>query len=141
MGSANSPSILNPSQMECTMAQAIAVSRPIPSMIPAIAINPEPLFIPFLDRKKNYTPEMETSRMRRAELVADILDAQHEDVVRVIAVDVESGTSWDATREIADEVFNHLVRTGSNVPAWLIDFLEANISYNELTPYLRHLAA
>jgi hypothetical protein len=113
----------------------------IPSMIPALSIQPEPLFIPFLDRRKNYTPELETSRMRRAELVSDILDAQHEDVVRVLAVDVQTGTAWDATREIADDVFNELIRTGSNVQPWLVDFLEANISANELAPYLRRLAA
>ena len=82
-----------------------------------------------------------TSRMRRAELVADILDAQHEDVVRVLAVDIQTGTSWDATREIADDVFNHLIQTGSNVQPWLVDFLEANISANELAPYMRRLAA
>ena len=113
----------------------------IVSTIRGMSLQPEPLFIPFLDRKKNYTPEMETSRMRREELVADILDGQHSDVVRVLAVDVESGTSWDATREIADDVFNHIIRTGSNVQPWFLDFLEANINMNELAPYLRRLAA
>ena len=112
------------------------------SMIPLLALQPEPLFIPFLKFGKiSYCPELEPSRMRRAELVSDILDAQHEDVVRVIAVDVENGTSWDATREIADDVFNHLIRTGSNIQPWLVDFLDANIAMNELAPHLRQLAA
>lgn len=112
------------------------------TMIPGLSLQPEPLFIPFLKFGKiTYCPELEPSRMRRAELVSDILDAQHEDVVRVLAVDIESGTSWDATREIADDVFNHLIHTGSNVPEWLEEFLEANIDMNELAPHLRQLAA
>lgn len=110
--------------------------------IPAQAIDPGIMYLP--QRKFGHVVcflELEINRTREAEVVADILDGQHIDIVKVIAVDLANGTSWDATREIADEIFNHLIRTGSNVQPHLIDFLEANIAYSELAPYLRHLAA
>lgn len=114
----------------------------IPSMIPAQAIAPEILYIPLIRfGKVTHIPEIEIGRLREGELIADMLDAQITDVARVLAIDIVHSTSWDATRDIADAIFNHLIRSGSNVPEWLVDFLEANIGMNELAPYLRQLAA
>lgn len=114
----------------------------IPSMIPAQMSAPEILYIPQVRfGKVIHIPELEIGRLREGELVSDMLDGQITDVVRILAIDLVHCTSWDATRDIADAVFNHLIRTGSNVPAWLVDFLEANIAMNELAPYLRRLAA
>lgn len=116
---------------------------PIPSMIrPETIATAEIMYLPIKKFGKiPYFGEIEMTRSREGELVADMLDAQHTDVVRILAVDLAHCTSWDATQDIADAIFNHLIRTGSNVPEWLIDFLEANISSNELAPYLRRLAA
>ncbi len=114
----------------------------IPSMIPAQAIAPEILYLPLVTfGRVVHTTEREISRLREGELIADMLDAELTDVVRVIAIDIVHCTSWDATRDIADAIFNHIIHTNSNIPAWLISFLEDNISMNELAPYLRHLAA
>lgn len=100
------------------------------------------LYIPFVTfGHVIHTTEREISRLREGELIADMLDAQLTDVVRVIAIDVVHCTSWDATRDIADSIFNHLIRNGSNVPEWLVSFLEDNIAMSELAPYLRRLAA
>ena len=113
-----------------------------PSMIPAPVAQPDILYIPqLLFGKILYFPEMEVGRTREAELVADMLDAQIVDVVKIIAIDEASGDCWNATTEIASAIFTHLIRTGSNIPEWLVDFLEANIPMSELAPYLNQLAA
>lgn len=125
------------------MTQLIATTI-LSAAIPAApaSIDTGIMYIPFLKFGHiRYVPEREIGRLREGELVADMLDAQITDVVRVLAVDLIHCTSWDATRDIADSIFNHLIRTGSNIPPYLIDFLEANISMNELAPYLRKLAA
>ncbi len=114
----------------------------IPAAIPTPAPTPEILYIPLIRfGKVTHIPEIEVGRLREGELIADMLDAQIIDVARILAIDLVHCTSWDATRDIADAVFNHLIQTGSNVPEWLVDFLEANIAMSELAPYLRQLAA
>lgn len=116
------------------------------STIPSVVTPPAPastdadiIYIPQVKfGKVGYFPEIEIGRTREGELVSDILDDQITDIVRVLAIDLANGTSWDATRDIADLVFNSLIRSGSNVPEFLVDFLSDNIAMNELAPYLRN---
>lgn len=123
-----------------TQANALSI---IPSMIPAMSIDAGAvLYIPLVRfGHAMHTTERELGRLREGELIADMLDAELTDVARVIAVDLIHCTSWDATADIADAIFNHIIRTGSAIPAWLVDFLESNITTSELAPYLRRLAA
>lgn len=114
----------------------------IPSMIPAQSPEPEVMYIPQKKYGKiSYFMEIEQGRTREAELVADIIDGEILDISRILAVDLENGSSWDATKDIMDAVFCSLIRSGSNIPAWLISSLEDHIPMNELAPYLRRLAA
>jgi len=115
----------------------------IPSMIPTCVIETDTVeFIPYIRMGKvTYTPEREVGRNREGEIVADILDGQLTDVVRVIAFDEKDGTCYNATRDIADQVFNALIRSGSNVPEYLADFLHENIADREIAPYLRNRLA
>jgi len=130
------------------MSQAIVVQAPIPttipSMIPASAVKIEPIFIPVLRfGHEDYVPEINMARTRRGEVVADILSGEfRHDVIQILAVDLAGRESWDATQEIADDVFNSLIREGEGVPEHLVSFLEDWISMNELAPFLkRRLAA
>ena len=76
--------------------------------------------------------------MRGGELVADILTGEHlDEVVFAHAYDLGAGICWDATREIADDVFNSVLKAGEGIPDHLVAFLEANIDMSELAPHLR----
>jgi hypothetical protein len=56
-----------------------------------------------------YFPELGVGDTTFATIVADIASAQHEDIVRVIAVDLANGRSWDASKEIAKEVLHQVI--------------------------------
>ncbi len=76
---------------------------------------------------KLYFPELKTGDTTRDTIVADIASAQHEDISRVIAIDVNAGKSWDASREIAQLVLEQHIREDGEVPRWGRDFLEKHL--------------
>lgn len=74
-----------------------------------------------------YFPELKASDTTKAMLVADIASAQHEEIGRVIAVDVASGKSWDASAEIARDVLRTMLDERGEIPRWCLDFLEEHL--------------
>jgi hypothetical protein len=106
------------------MSQAIqSTTTPTrPTATPAVIYLPEVYSV-----GGNYFPELRTGDTTKATLVADIASSQHDDVMRVIAVDPASGTSWDASKEIAQAVLDVILVDYSRVPAWCEDFLERHL--------------
>lgn len=98
--------------------------RPVvaPSAAPAILYFPE--VHSGFNGDQNYFPELKRSDMTFATIVADIASAQHEDIRRVIAVDLASGKCWDASVEVAKAVLETHIREDGEVPRWSRDFLE-----------------
>jgi hypothetical protein len=91
---------------------------------PAVIYIPE-IHIP---RIGTYFPELSGTATTKATVVADIAKAQHEDVSRVIAIDIAAGTSWDASKEIAGLVLDVVLSEhDGRVPAWCVDFLEEHL--------------
>lgn len=80
----------------------------------------------------NYFPELRTGDTSKATIVADIASAQHDDVTRIIAIDPASGTSWDASVEIARAVLDVILLDYSRVPAWCEDFLERHLGVHNV---------
>lgn len=78
-------------------------------------------------RTQNYFPELKMSDTTKATIVADIASAQHEDIRRVIAIDLANGKSWDASKEIAQEVLEILVSEDGHVENWARGFLEEHL--------------
>ena len=111
---------------------------------PECATFQQVLYVPFLrdplKKGATYIPERETGRVRKGELIADIMSGQITDVARVIASGVAARECWDATGEVADAVFNLCVMDGE-IPEFLVSYLEDNIAMNELAPYLRNRLA
>lgn len=107
-----------------------------PTATPAI------IYLPEINlRGGNIFPELRTGDTTKATLVADIASAQHDEVRRVIAVDVANGTSWDASKEIAGLVLDAILVDYSRVPAWCIDFLEEHLGPNYVRRCERQAAA
>jgi hypothetical protein len=111
-------------------------------MTTIVPTQPDVVYVPYLrdplKKAASYVPELDSSRMRRGELVADILAGEHHHgVAYVHAYDIAAGTSWDATREIADDVFNAVIKAGEGPPEHLVGFLEDHIAMTELAPLLR----
>ena len=79
---------------------------------------------------KTYVPELHHSDMSLHTIVADIASAQHENVVRVLAIDVDTGRSWDATKEVAHLVLDVVLEDEHHVPDWCRDFLEEHLGVN-----------
>ena len=79
---------------------------------------------------KTYIPELRNGDTTFATIVADIASAQHDNVVRVIAVDVALGTSRDATAEVARHVLDAVLEDDYHVPDWCRDFLEEHLGVN-----------
>ena len=78
-------------------------------------------------RGQSYFPELRTGDTSKATIVADIASAQHDNVRRVIAFDLDAGTSWDASREIAQAVLDVVLTDSDRVPVWCVDFLEDHL--------------
>lgn len=104
--------------------------------IPSVAVkaaNPNPvLYIPQLQdgprrAAKTYIPELSHADTTLHTIVADIAAAQHDDVVRVIAIDLTSGTSWDASKQVAEHVLDIVLTENGRVPEWCIDFLQEHL--------------
>lgn len=79
---------------------------------------------------KTYIPEMRTGDTTLHTIVADIAGDQHDDVIRVIAIDINSGSSWDASKEVAQHVLDIVLTEHSRVPEWCIDFLQEHLGVN-----------
>jgi hypothetical protein len=73
---------------------------------------------------QDYFPELKRSDMTFATIVADIASAQHEDIRRIIAVDLANGKCWDASVEVAKAVLDTHIREDGEVPRWSRAFLE-----------------
>lgn len=92
---------------------------------------PAVIYLPEVHSKGgNYFPELRTGDTSKHTIVADIASAQHDSVTRVIAIDIASGTSWDASKEIAQAVLDVILEDYSRVPAWCVDFLEEHLGVN-----------
>ena len=96
--------------------------RPVDAPAEAIVYLPE-----IHSRGGSYFPELHTGDTSKATIVADIASAQHDDVRRVVAFDLIAGTSWDASKEIAQAVLDAILTDYARVPAWCIDFLEEHL--------------
>lgn len=72
-------------------------------------------------------PEIALADTVRTTLVRDIATAQHENVSRVLAVDLVAGRGWDASREIAGDVLVELIRERDGVDGPARDFLEKHL--------------
>lgn len=79
---------------------------------------------------KTYLPELRNGDMTLHTIVADIASAQHDDVVKVIAIDLASGTSRDASKEVAHLVLDAVLEEEHHVPDWCRDFLEEHLGAN-----------
>lgn len=75
----------------------------------------------------SFFPELRTGDTTKATIVADIASAQHDDVRRVIEIDLAAGTSKDVSREIAQAVLDIILTDYSRVPTWCRDFLEEHL--------------
>ena len=93
------------------------------------AVAPSVFYIPEVFTRDGgpYFPELNASDTTKATIVADIASAQHEDIVRVIAVDVANGKSWDASKEIAYEVLQTVISEHGEVPRWCLEFLHEHL--------------
>lgn len=86
------------------------------------------IYLPEIHSKGgNYFPELRSGDCSKHTVVADIASAQHDEVHRIIAVDIANGTSWDASKEIAQAVLDVILVDYSRVPAWCADFLEEHL--------------
>ena len=87
------------------MAQASSFATTIPS-----ASNAAALYLPEISWKGEiYIPELTLTRMTREAVISDIASGQHEDVIRVTALDRAAGKTWNASEEIAYEVLHSVV--------------------------------
>jgi hypothetical protein len=100
------------------------------TMIPSAVQAPAVIYIPQIhgdSGRKPYIPELQSSDTTKATIVADISSAQHEKVVRVIAIDLANGKSWDASKEIALDVLTAVLADYPEVPRWCRDFVHAHL--------------
>lgn len=79
---------------------------------------------------KTYIPELRRSDMTLHAIVADIASDQHDNVVSVLAVDLASGTSRDASKEVAHLVLDVCLEDEYHIPDWCRDFLEEHLGVN-----------
>lgn len=95
-------------------------------------VTPAVIYIPEIHNRRGqvFFPDLRKGDTAKATIVADIASAQHEDVRRVIAVDLAAGTSWDASKEIAGLVLDSVLAEDGRVPVWCLDFLEEHLGVN-----------
>lgn len=109
------------------MAQAV-LSLPTPDSVSRQAQAPSSVqYLPEVyieHRSSTMIPCLSPSDMTLHAVVDEITRAQHEDVKRVIAFDVESGRCWDASREVARHVLDAILADYTEVPPHCVDFLE-----------------
>lgn len=99
------------------------------------------VYLPVIHSKTgDYFPELRNGDTTKATIVADIASAQHDAVIRVIAFDIQAGTSWDASAEIAHAVLDVVLNDQAHVPHWCRDFLEEHLGVNYVQACQRHAA-
>lgn len=107
------------------MAQAdVAVT-----LIRPACATPDVIYIPIIRLDHGpYVPEMRVGKdTAKNTIVADIASSQHDEVLRVLAINTEDGKSWDASIEIAGLVLDAVLKDHSRVPGWCSDFLETHL--------------
>lgn len=120
--------------------QANSVTTTIYTSIPSVAVKAAAtavaaktiLYIPQLqdgprNTGKTYIPELRSSDTTLHTIVADIAGDQHDNVVRVLAVDIETGSSWDASKQVAEHVLDIVLTEHGRVPEWCIDFVHEHL--------------
>ena len=113
------------------MLQANSALITIPS-VPAPPTFPQAprtiFYLPEIGSKGgSFFPELRSSDTSKATIVADIASAQHDDVRRVIEIDLAAGTSRDVSKEIAQAVLEAILMDYSRVPMWCRDFIEDHL--------------
>lgn len=114
------------------MLQAIHATTPI--LVPP-ASGPAPstqYFVVIAHIHGDYIPESSLSELNRDCTVSDIAGGQHEHVRKVIAVDLASGRTWDATVEIARDVLNQCLDVEGTIPDCCRDFLEDVLGWHHV---------
>lgn len=119
------------------MAQAVsAVSTICPH-----AVQSEPLYIPIISAAPHdYVRERETPELSRSQVAADIASAEISDVASVVAMDLASGRSWDASVEVAEDVLDIVLRERGYIPDWCRDFLEHHLGWHVIAAAEREAA-
>jgi hypothetical protein len=110
------------------MPQADSVSTTL-AAVTVGPLSPAPWYLPIIHSAKAgafFSDLSLDQALSKAELVQDIADGQHENVDRVIGINVEAGASWDASREIAQAVLDTLPYN-EPIPAYVFDFLEDHL--------------
>lgn len=101
------------------------------TMIPSAATASTVIYLPEIHSKGgNFFPELRKGDTTKSALVSDICHSMHGDTWRVIAIDLANGTSWDASKEIAQAVLDVILTDYSRVPAWCVDFVEEHLGVN-----------
>lgn len=110
-------------------ANSALITIPAPPAPSASSQAPRTVFyLPEIGSKGgSFFPELRTGDTTKATIVADIASAQHDDVRRVIEIDLAAGTSKDVSREIAQAVLDVILTDYSRVPMWCRDFLEEHL--------------
>lgn len=109
---------------------------PPPTSTPAIIYIPEI----HAQRYGRYFPELRTGDTAKAAIVADICSAQHDEVVRIIAIDLAAGTSWDASKEIAQAVLDQVLSESGEIPHHCRNFLEEHLGVRDVMDAEREAA-
>jgi hypothetical protein len=68
-------------------------------------------------------PEADEHRTDRATVIADLLDGQYSDPIRVVAFNTSQGWSRDASHELADIIAQECWDVGFDVPPFLEQFI------------------
>lgn len=108
------------------MSQANGLS----TAIPASTGNRLVIYIPEIRdsaRIGSYLPELDLRETTRDAVISDIAAGQHERVTRVFAVDIAAGKSWDASKEIAEQVVAQVVDHHGSVPSHCRDFIDRHL--------------
>lgn len=87
-------------------------------------------FVVIADPTGDYIPESSISELCRDCVISDIAGGQHRNVRRVIAADLATGKTWDASKEVAREVLNQCIDIDGEIGDWCIDFLEEILGCN-----------
>lgn len=122
------------------MPQTDTLTTTIPSATaapesPAVLYFPEirwrPGSVPFF-------PERDTNDTAKAKLVDDMISGEFDGVVRVYAMNIGAGSSWDASKEIAHAICDALP-SGEPIPEHLMDFLENTLGCGQVAQIGREL--
>lgn len=109
------------------------MSQAIQSIITSARPAPAVMYLPEIFSKgETYFPELRSGDATRATIVADIASAQHDDIVRVIGIDLANNHTWDASTEIADLVLDIVLAEHNGIPVWCEDFLERHLGINRV---------